>query len=296
MAPASAALRKSQPVSAPSADGLSDEDFARIADLVGGQTGIRLPAGKRTMVEGRIRKRMRAVGQPSFSDYCHFVFEQGGLETEVIHMIDAVTTNKTDFFREPDHFDVLRRHIVPDSLSTTRRAGKPLVKIWSAAASNGAEAYTIAMVLADMAASGGRRFDFSILGTDISTDILAQARRAVYPVEFVAPVPPEMQRRYLMRSRDPKGSDVRIVPELRRRVGFMHLNLMDGTYPVDTDVDAIFLRNVLIYFDKPTQVAVVGRLLRHLRPGGYILLGHAESMIGASLRLKQLAPSVFKLV
>jgi chemotaxis protein methyltransferase CheR len=294
MASASAALRKSYPVPTPSADSLSDEDFGRIAELVGGHTGIRLPAGKRTMVEGRIRKRMRAVGQPGFSEYCRYVFEEGGLATEVTHMIDAVTTNKTDFFREPDHFDVLRRHIVPDCLAKSP-GGKATIKVWSAAASNGAEAYTMAMVLAEMARDG-KRFDFSILGTDISTDILAQARRAVYPNDFVSPVPAEMQRRYLMRSREPSAKEVRIVPELRRHVAFMHLNLMDEKYPVDTNVDAIFLRNVLIYFDKPTQAAVVSRLLRHLRPGGYLLLGHSESMIGTSLRLKQLAPSVFKLV
>jgi chemotaxis protein methyltransferase CheR len=295
MAPASAARRKSTPIVLPASDSLSDEEFTRIADLVGGHTGIRLPAGKRTMVEGRIRKRMRAVGQSSFSGYCHYVFEDGGLASEVTHMIDAVTTNKTDFFREPEHFEVLRRQIVPDCLSRSRGAAKTGIKVWSAAASNGAEAYTIAMVLAETAGSG-RKFDYSILGTDISTDILAQARRAVYPGDFVSPVPAEMQQRYLMRSRDPSASEVRIVPELRRRIGFMHLNLMDEKYPVDTDVDAIFLRNVLIYFDKPTQAAVVGRLLRHLRPGGYLLLGHSESMIGTSLRLKQLAPSVFKLV
>jgi len=294
MAPASAALRKSQTVPLPPADSLSDEDFARIAELVGGHTGIRLPAAKRTMVEGRIRKRMRATGQSSFADYCRYVFEDGGLATEATHMIDAVTTNKTDFFREPEHFDVLRRHIVPDCLSRSR-GGKAAIKVWSAAASNGAEAYTIAMVLAE-AARSGPKFDFSILGTDISTDILVQARRAVYPADFVAPVPADLQRRYLMHSRNPAAREVRIVPELRRHVGFMHLNLMDESYAVDGDVDAIFLRNVLIYFDKPTQAAVVGRLLKHLRPGGYLLLGHSESMIGAAVRLKQLAPSVFKLV
>ncbi len=294
MASASATLRKSNTFSAAPSDSLSDEHFERVATLVSGHTGIRLPAGKRTMIEGRIRKRMRAVGQSTLDGYCRYVFEEGGLTSEITHMIDAVTTNKTDFFREPEHFEFLRRNIVPDCLSRPRGSGRPLIKIWSAAASNGAEAYTIAMVLAEMA-SGAQKFDFSILGTDISTEILTQARRAIYPSDFVAPVPADMQKRFLMRSRDNSAGEVRIVPELRRRVGFMHLNLMDDNYPVDTNVDAIFLRNVLIYFDKPTQVAVVGRLLRHLRPGGYILLGHSESMIGASLRLKQLAPSVFKL-
>lgn len=295
MTSASAAVRKPRYAPAPSFDSLSDEDFVRVATLVSNHTGIRLPAGKRTMMEGRLRKRMRAVGKASLGAYCHYVFDEGGLEAEITHMIDAVTTNKTDFFREPEHFEFLRRHIVPDCLSRSRGSGKPRLKIWSAAASNGAEAYTIAMVLADMAGSG-QKFDFSILGTDISTEILAQARRAIYPEDFVAPVPADLQRRYLLRSRDKSAGEVRVVPELRRHVGFMHLNLMDERYPVDANVDAIFLRNVLIYFDKPTQVAVVGRLLQHLRPGGFILLGHSETMIGASLPLKQLAPAVFKLI
>lgn len=279
----------------PQTDGFSDADFARLSALVSNHTGIRLPPAKRTMMEGRLRKRMRAVGEASLSDYCRFLFERGGLDAEITHVIDAVTTNKTDFFREAEHFDFLTRRIIPDVLSRRSAKQVPLLKLWSAAASNGAEAYTIAMVLADLLGSSGR-FRFSILGTDISQDILVQARRAVYPDDFVAPVPAEMQRRYLMRARDRARREVRVVPELRRLVRFAHLNLMDEDYPFDRDIDVIFLRNVLIYFDKPTQVAVVKRLMRHLRPGGYLMLGHAETMVGAQLALRQLAPAIFQMV
>lgn len=289
------ALRKSAPaVAAP--DSLSNSDFTRLATLVTEKTGIRLPAGKRTMLEGRLRKRIRAVGAGSLDGYCRYLFDQNGLEAEITHLVDAVTTNKTDFFREPEHFEFLRKHIVPDCLSRYRGGGKPMIKLWSAAASNGAEAYTIAMVLAELGGTRGERFEFSILGTDISTDILGDAARAVYPEDFIAPVPADMQRRFLMQSRDRSNPQVRIVPELRRHVHFSGLNLMDADYRMPKDIDVIFLRNVLIYFDKPTQVAVVEKLLRHLRPGGYLMLGHSETMIGAVLPLRQLAPAVFQLM
>jgi chemotaxis protein methyltransferase CheR len=294
MSRASAALRQVRDDAAAPADSLTDADFDRLSRLMTGHTGIRLPSAKRTMLEGRLRKRMRATGRGSLADYCRFVFDEGGLEAEMIHMIDAVTTNKTDFFREQDHFDFLRRHVVPESIAHHSGRSKPLIKVWSAAASNGAEAYTTAMVLADAAGASNPRFEFSILGTDISTEILAQARRAVYGEDFVRPVPAEMQRRFMMRSRNKAAAEIRIVPELRRRVRFMRLNLLDDRYPVDRDVDVIFLRNVLIYFDKPTQKSVVEKLLRHLRPGGYLMLGHSETMIGGTAPVRQLAPAVFQ--
>ena len=273
-------------------DHLSAIDFGRIARLVEGEAGIKLPPGKRLMVEGRLRKRMRALSLPSFVAYCDMLFKQGGLERELTYLINAVTTNKTDFFREPEHFDFLVEEMVP-GLIKRRDERQPLLKVWSAASSTGAEAYTLAMVLHGLQA---RRADFrfAILGTDISTAVLAQGRRAVYPAEMIAPVPPPMQERYVMHARQPGARrEVRIAPEVRRYVQFQHLNLMDASYPFDRDVDVVFLRNVLIYFEKRDQEAVVGRLVGHLRPGGYLVLGHSESMIGTSLAVRQVAPAVF---
>jgi chemotaxis protein methyltransferase CheR len=152
------------------------------------------------------------------------------------------------------------------------------------------------MVLQDLA-SGGRDggLNFSILGTDISTQVLATARAAIYPASFLAPVPGAMQQRYVMRSKSPSQDTVRIVPELRRKVAFEHLNLMDEHYPFDRDIDVIFCRNVLIYFDRPTQAAVLARLTSHLRPGGYLLLGHSESMAGAGVPgLCSVAPTIYQ--
>ncbi|MBD8065809.1 chemotaxis protein CheR [Devosia sp. PTR5] len=274
-------------------DHLTPTDFQRISALIGQEVGIRLPPGKRLMVEGRLRRRLRALGLAGFEAYGDYLFRQNGLEQERPHLINAVTTNKTDFFREPEHFEIMEKTLVP-TLLAGRTDRQPLLKVWSAASSTGAEAYSIAMLLADMV-TRGRSFRFAVLGTDISTDVLEQGRRAIYPAEQIAPVPPALQSRYLMFSRRPgTRPEVRIVPELRRHVQFQRLNLMDQSYPYDRDVDIIFLRNVLIYFDKADQTKVITRLTAHLRPGGYLLLGHSESMIGTDVAVRQVAPAVFQ--
>jgi chemotaxis protein methyltransferase CheR len=275
-------------------DRLSVRDYERLSSLISAKVGIKLPSGKRMMVEGRLRRRVRALGQASFESYCRLIFDRDGLERELPHVIDAITTNKTDFFRESEHYDLLKERLVPDLLAGRRAGSMPLLKIWSAASSNGAEAYSIAMMLADLAAARSD-FRFAILGTDISTAMLDQAERAVYPAEMVRPVPRDMQLRYLMFARRPGlRPEVRIVPELRRLTRFARLNLMDKSYPFDRDVDVIFLRNVLIYFEKRDQEAVVARLMGHLRPRGYLILGHSESMIGSNASLNQVAPAVFQ--
>lgn len=270
---------------------LTPRHFQAIARAIEARVGIKLPLSKQTMVEGRLRRRLRALDLPTLAAYGEFLFEQGQLEREWKHLVDCVTTNKTDFFREPSHFDFLIREAAPSLLAGRRRR---LLKVWSSASSIGAEAYTIAMVLADLMREGGLD-DFAILGTDIATDVLEEARAGIYSSAMVAPVPPAMRQRYLMQSRSPGRDVVRIVPELRRRVRFDHLNLMDPEYPFDRDVDVIFCRNVLIYFDKPTQEVVVERLASHLRPGGFLMLGHSESMAGSgATSLVQVVPTVFQ--
>ncbi|MGV3491982.1 MAG: CheR family methyltransferase [Devosia sp.] len=274
-------------------DHLTAIDFGRIARLVEGEAGIKLPPGKRLMVEGRLRKRLRALRLPDFASYCARLFRPDGPGEELTYLIDVVTTNKTDFFREAEHFDYLVETMVP-GLVAARRERDPLLKVWSAASSTGAEAYTLAMVLDDLARQR-RDFRFAILGTDISTTVIAQGQRAVYPAEMIAPVPSHLRERYVMYARKPgPRREVRIVPELRRRVRFDRLNLMQQSYPYDRDVDVILLRNVLIYFEKPDQHAVINRLVGHLRPGGYLVLGHSESMIGSDLPVRQVAPAVFQ--
>lgn len=274
-------------------DQLSERNFEMLASIVEGYAGIKLPQAKRTMVEGRLRRRVRQLGLAGLDDYAAHILNAEGGDDELVHLIDSVTTNKTDFFREPAHFDFLRMVAIP-ALVRSRGRQPAQIKLWSAACANGAEAFTIAMVLQDMQGQQDS-FRYSILGTDISTEILAEATDAIYPRTMIEAVPPDKRQRYLMTSRDPARDLYRIVPELRRQVNFRRLNLMDETYPFDTDIDVIFCRNVLIYFERTTQQAVIGRLASHLRPGGYLMLGHSESMAGNGIAgLRQVHPTVFQ--
>ncbi len=274
------------------ADRLGAAEFAGIAELIGREIGLQLSPAKREMVEGRLRKRVRALGVSDLAGYCRDLLRGEGLEDELTELIDVLTTNKTDFFREPEHFRLLESRLVPDLLTAARRPRQ--LKIWSAACSTGAEAYTAAMVLADMQARGGR-FEFAILGTDISTRVLEIARRAVYPEAFLGPVPERLRARWLMKGRAPASSGtMRVSQELRRRTRFGRMNLMDRSYPIDADVDVIFLRNVLIYFSREDQGAVISRMVDHLRPGGFLLLGHAEAMVGAGDAVEPVAPAVYR--
>jgi chemotaxis protein methyltransferase CheR len=272
---------------------LSERHFRSIAELVETEVGIKLPAAKRLMLEGRLLKRVRVLNYSDVNEYVDRLFDHENFEVELVHLIDCVTTNKTDFFREPTHFDFMREVAVPEILRRRGRGTRPL-KIWSAACSTGMEAYTVAIVLDDLVTSGAS-FQFSVLGTDISTAVLKLAETGIYTAEMISPVPAELARRYFLSSRDPSRDEVRVVPRLRRSTNCMRMNLMDPSYPVDRDVDIIFCRNVLIYFDRPTQQKVVEQLCSHLRPGGYFIVGHSESMIhNDSIVLQQIQPTIFR--
>jgi chemotaxis protein methyltransferase CheR len=270
-------------------DQLSGKNFRRLAEFIHGYSGIKMSATKRTMLEGRLRRRMRATRIDSLNAYCRYLFDEGGMDAEIIHLIDAVTTNKTEFFREPAHFRFLESTALPALARTGRRS----IKAWSAACSTGAEPYTLAMVLEEHIRAGARQ-DYSILCTDLCTEVLGQAVAGVFSEAMVQPVAMELRRRYLMRARDPRRNEVRIAPDLRSRLSFARLNLMDDQYPVDRDMDLIFCRNILIYFDKATQAGVLTRLCSHLRPGGYLFLGHSESIVGIDLPVTQIANTVFQ--
>lgn len=271
---------------------LSRHDFDKLAGFVNGHTGIRLPPVKKAMVEGRLRRRVRDLGFADFKSYCAYVFEGNGLSQEGGFIIDAITTNKTDFFREPEHFRFLAKSALPRlALDEHVGFGEPL-QMWSAAASIGAEAFSMAMVANDFALAH-KGFRFSVLATDINMEVLERAATAIYPDEMIAPVPEAMRQRYLMLSRDRSRAETRIVPELRQKVSFARQNLNDSLYAVPKSLHVIFCRNVLIYFDKPMQEAVLTRICDCLLPGGYLFVGHSETVAGFSLPLRQAAPTIF---
>jgi len=271
---------------------LSDSDFRKLAQYIESELGIRMPETKRVMLESRLQKRLRRFNLPSFKAYVEYVFSPEGRETELINMIDAVTTNKTDFFREPDHFDFLIERIVPD---VERRFGAGLSRpflAWSAGCSTGEEPYTLAMVLEEHRQSAPR-FQYRIFASDLSTQVLEKAVEAVYDESKAEVVPMSYKKRYMLRSRDRGRSLVRMKPEIRAKVKFARINFMDERYDADGEFDVIFCRNVIIYFERKVQEAILRRLADHLREGSYLVLGHSETLTGMDIPLRGVAPTIY---
>jgi len=274
-------------------DALSHADYERLRELIYAESGINLGQDKKTMLEIRLRRRITTLALHSVSDYCQRLFASHGPEQEheLVHLIDVVTTNKTDFFREPGHFEYLVAKALPD---LAKRLGMYRTSLaWSAGCSTGEEPYTLAMVLSEYA-QNSPGFRFRVLATDISTDVLAKARMGIFQCEAVKPVPAALQRKYLMRSRDRVSERVRVVPELRELIEFRRLNLMDSNFELPQQPEIIFCRNVIIYFDRATQERLLGKLVGRLMPGGYFFAGHSESLQGMDLPLISVAPSTYR--
>lgn len=272
---------------------MTRNDFAFFSNLVQSRCGIKMPDAKKTMLESRLRKRLRYLGLSNFREYLEYIESPAGKNGELVSMIDVVTTNKTDFFREAAHFDYLYTNSVPILMNKSGAGKNRDLRIWSAGCSSGEEVYTLAMVLSDYSRSE-EKLSFRILGTDISTQVLEKARRAVYAEEKVEPVPAVMKKRYLLRSRDRSNKIVRIVPELRKLVEYGRLNFLDDNYGINHKFDVIFCRNVLIYFERENQRSILLKLLKHLEPGGYLFTGHSETLHSLNLPLKLKAPSVYR--
>ncbi|MDT8442664.1 MAG: protein-glutamate O-methyltransferase [Desulfuromonadales bacterium] len=272
---------------------LTDKDFDRFSRLVYEHCGIKLPPHKRSMLEARLRKRLRAHHLHSFEEYADLVFAQEVSTEELVKLIDVVTTNKTDFFREPAHFDYLVKSALPFLVNTYGAGINQALKVWSAGCSTGKEPYTLAMVLKEYQAHS-TEFRFDIIGTDICTDVLDKAVQGIYASAKAEPIPEALKKKYLLKSKDPANRQVRIVPELRSQVRFRRLNFMDEDFGFREPFDIIFCRNVIIYFDRPTQERLLTKLVENLSSGRYIFLGHSETLLGLNLPLKQMAPSVYR--
>jgi chemotaxis protein methyltransferase CheR len=269
---------------------LSAKEFGRLSRFIYDTCGIKMPEVKKTMLEARLAKRLRTLGMHSFGDYCDYLFSSAGQENELVQMLDMVTTNKTDFFREPDHFDYLTQTVLPDWL---RRHDGGCLSIWSAGCSSGEEPYTLAMVLSEFAQKNPG-FDFDILATDISTRVLEKAQLAIYPEAQAEPIPMPLKKKYLLRSKDRNSGMVRIVPELRRKVRFRRLNFMDEEFGMREHLDIIFCRNVIIYFDRPTQEKLLQRFHSNMKPGSFIFMGHSETLSGLNVQLASVYPTVYR--
>jgi len=271
---------------------MSVRTFSRFSHFIRSELGINITEAKKTMLQARLQKRLRLLGMSSFDDYYDFVFSPDGM-AERLQMIDVITTNKTDFFREPRHFEYLTQTALPTLIQGKGAGINRRVLIWSAGCSTGEEPYTLAMVLSEFAA-GHPGFDFSIIGTDISTQVLQKAALGIYAHEKVAPVPMPLRKKYLLRSKDSGANQVRIVPALRKKVAFRRLNFMDPDLGLREPADIVFCRNVIIYFDRPTQEMVLNRICRHLRSDGYLFMGHSETLNGLNVGLVPAISTVYR--
>uniref|UniRef100_UPI001B803EB5 CheR family methyltransferase n=1 Tax=Actinoplanes subtropicus TaxID=543632 RepID=UPI001B803EB5 len=262
---------------------IGSNEFAYITGVLHRETGIRLPPGKEALVAGRLEKRLRSLGLADYPEYVRYLRTQPVTGPEMIQMINLLTTNETFFFREQQHFDFLRDVVVP------ARDRERALRLWSAASSTGEEAYTAAMVLSEALADQ----PWEIVGTDISSRVVENARRGIYPLTAADKIPRQLLRRYWLRGRDEYDGSMAVSRRLRERVRFHHDNLM-GKLGHHGKFDVILLRNVMIYFDPETKRELVLRLQEMLQPGGYLIVGRSESLNGIPSRLQMVEPSIYR--
>ncbi len=266
---------------------LEEKDFNRLIEFIYTNYGINITASKKVMLEGRLYKRLRDNGLTTFKQYLDFLFSDEGRRKELHHMIDTVTTNKTDFFRENYHFEFITDTFLPQLPS-----GQSL-KFWSAGCSTGEEPYTIAMVMEEYIRHSNKTINYSVLATDLSTRVLKQTKEAVYAEGRIEGIPLELKKKYFLKSKDRQHPTVRLVNSIRSKIKVAQVNFKDAEYPVHELFDVVFCRNVLIYFDKETQKSVLLRLCNKLKKGGLLFIGHSESITNYNLPVTQIKPTIF---
>ncbi|MFH1987484.1 MAG: CheR family methyltransferase [Pseudomonadota bacterium] len=287
-APPVSAIRSSLSASLPARDGnvreftFSTTDFERVRKLIYQHAGISLSPVKQDMVYSRLARRLRATGMRSFAEYLDGLERNGGDEWE--RFVNSLTTNLTSFFREPHHFPIFADHI--------RKIGaKRPIRVWCSAASTGEEPYSIAMTVAET--FGTNVSHISIIASDLDTNVLATAAKGVYPVERVEKLSPERLRKFFLRGTGSQDGFVSVRPELKQMVSFQRINLLDASYAVKGPLDVIFCRNVMIYFDKPTQYKILSRFAPIMQPDGLMFAGHSESFLHAADLFKSQGKTVY---
>jgi chemotaxis protein methyltransferase CheR len=256
---------------------LSDKEFLLLRALIYREAGIHLTSAKKALVVARLGRRLRTLGLGSFGAYYELVSGPEGA-AERVHMLDAISTNETSFFRENKHFDFIEREVLPRWQEEAAANRRPrYVRAWSAGCSSGEEPYSLAMVLLrHLPPSAGWHID--ILATDLSTRVLERARAGCWPIAKAEAIPGEYRRAFMLRGVGEREGIMKVGPELRAVVRFAQLNLRADSYLAPHNCDLVFCRNVLIYFDQTTRAHITGRLIDHLQPGGYLFLGHAETL------------------
>jgi len=272
---------------------ITDHEFGLFRTLINDEAGIHLADTKRALLVGRLSRRLRILGLRTFKEYYRRIVD--GDHEERVHMLDAITTNETHFFREPRQFDFIESELLPRWVAgVAKRPGGRQVRVWSAACSTGEEPYSLAMTLLwHLPPNAG--WNVEIVATDLSTRALAAAQAAVWPLAKADEIPQRYLKRYMLRGTGPQEGKMKAGPEICAAVTFRKLNLNADAYPIAGPFDMIFCRNVLIYFKPEAKVRVIERLLEQLTPDGLLFLGHAESLTGLSERVRCVGPTVYTL-
>jgi chemotaxis protein methyltransferase CheR len=269
---------------------MDDRDFEKLGKYIMNNYGIKMPSVKRSFLQNRLHKRLRFYGFQNFKEYIDFVFSPQGRAEELAIMIDAVGTHKTNFFRESHHFDYLLNDGLPDFSKSTCRKN---ISVWSAGCSTGEEPYSIGMTLNEFILMQ-RSIDFQILATDISNSVLQQGALGIYGEEILGQIPSKYHTRYLLKGKESMKQKIRIDPLIRNKINFSNFNLLESDYSRLGRFDIVFCRNVLIYFEKEVQYRILKQICQAINPGGFLFLGHSESINGFSLPLEQIKPTIFR--
>ena len=273
---------------------ISKHDYLVLGKLLTERFGIKLPPEKQIMFQARLQSRLRELKMNSFDLYREFILDPANTNAEMEEMIGYISTNKTEFFREQQHFNVLHDRIFPDMLDSGQLENEAFLNCWSAGCSKGQEAFTLAMVIDWFRQEQLVDFDFNILGTDVSKKVLEVACNGIYPYREIRQIPDGYLKKYVLRSKDQTQLKIKIVRSLRNQVQFRYGNLMDSDYQMNNPFQIIFLRNTLIYFSLEDQTAILKKVLKYLMTGGYLFIGHSESLVNRDLPLRIVAPSVYK--
>jgi chemotaxis protein methyltransferase CheR len=270
---------------------ITDHEFSLFQKLIRREAGISLSPAKKSLLQARLGSRLRELGFNSYRAYYrHVIDERGG---ELAEMIDRVSTNETQFFREPRHFEFLSRIVVHDWAAQAAAGYRPRqIRAWSAGCSSGEEPYSLAMLLRrQFETSAG--WDIDILATDISTRVLARARNGIWPIAKAREIPPVYLKRFMLKGTGRQEGSMKAAAEIGSTIRFERLNLNDETYPMVGLFDLILCRNVLIYFDQQRRAQAIDRLLRHLRPGGFFFVGHSERLVGLTNKVASVLPTIY---
>ena len=287
----SASQERAGPAAAEREFKFTAEDFEFLRGLIKARTGIQLGQKKREMVYGRLVRRLRALELESFEAYCRFVDGADG-ENELLAMVNAITTNLTRFFREDHHFNHLAREVLPAISARQSENPQPRLRIWSAGCSSGEEPYSIAMTVLDTIGDLGR-WDARVLATDLDTEMVRRGSEGRYDIGALETIPPQFRGRFTSGSRRDAAEHFEMADELKRFITFKPLNLLEP-WPMKGPFDAVFCRNVVIYFDRPVRVALFKRIADILADGGHLFIGHSESLLGISDRFELIGKTTYR--